>query len=83
MGYQRLEQGVSTQAITVTPSDTTNFASPIRALYVGAGGDLAIVPSGDDSPVILRSAVTGSFLPISIKRVDSTNTTATDLVGFL
>jgi len=65
----------------VTPSDSTvvNF----RALYVGAGGNVAVIFRDDatDTAVTLVGVVTGTVLPISVKQVMSTNTTASSIVG--
>lgn len=74
-----LQGGVSWGA--VTPSDTTNFSREVRAVYVGVGGDIAIV-AADGAVVTLKNVVAGSLLPIRPVRVNSTNTTATNLVVF-
>lgn len=71
----------ATKGAAVTPGDSTtvNF----RGLYVGAGGNVAVVFKDDttDTAVTLVGVVTGSVLPIAVKKVMSTNTTATSIVG--
>lgn len=71
----------ATKGAAVTPSDATvvNF----RGLYVGAGGNVAVVFADDSTStaVTFVGVVTGSTLPIAVKKVMSTNTTATSIVG--
>lgn len=71
----------ATKGAAVSPSDSTtvNF----RGLYVGAGGNVAVIFRDDtsDTAVTLVGVVTGTVLPISVKKVMSTNTTATSIVG--
>ena len=76
-------------AIAVTASDTVDIAfgghSPAtRGLYVGSGGDISVEMLGSgltDPTVVFVAVVTGTLLPISITRVNATNTTATSLVA--
>jgi hypothetical protein len=68
----------------ITKHDTTNITQPgtkvlTDAVYVGGAGVVAAVWA--DSSVSNFTAVAGQILPICIKRVNSTNTTATLLVG--
>ena len=67
-------------AFAITPSDSTDFAQVTRGVYVGGAGDVAAVMS-DGTVVTFVGALAGSVLPIRAKRVNSTNTTATSLVG--
>lgn len=64
----------------VTPSDSTNFA-PCRALYVGGAGNVVVVFENDQT-LTLTAVPAGSFLPLRIKRVNSTSTTATAMAVF-
>ena len=57
-------------------------------LYVGSAGDVAVLPSGaDDSvdddfkKVIYKGVLAGSFIPVNVKRVYSTGTTATEIIA--
>jgi len=67
----------------VTASDLTDFASYPRALFVGVGGDVSLVPvaSAADTGVVFKNVVSGTILPIQSRRVNSTGTTATDIVA--
>lgn len=70
------------RAFAITPSDTVNFTQPCNMIYVGVTGDVKILLSGDSAAVVFKAAPVG-LLPFfgSIKRVDNTGTTATNLVG--
>lgn len=65
----------------ITPSDTTDDAAgPFKAIYVGATGNIAVVRL-DNTAVTFVGAITGSIIPVIGRRVNSTNTTASSLVG--
>lgn len=49
------------------------------AWYVGVSGDVQVLTTGNDT--VLLTAVPVGWQPINIKRVDSTNTTATNIVA--
>lgn len=64
----------------ITPSDTTNLFKVACAIYVGVAGDVvAVTPAG--TAITFKNAAAGSVLPIMCKRVNSTSTTATNLVA--
>ena len=64
----------------VTPSDVTNLTRTARALYVGGAGNVVVVtPSA--TVVTFTNVQAGSILPVRIRRVNSTNTTATNIVA--
>lgn len=64
----------------VTPSDSTNLSSIARALYIGGAGNVsAVMP--DDSVVMFAGLSAGTILPVRVKRVNATNTSATYLVA--
>lgn len=67
-------------AVAVTPSNTVNFSNLTRGIYVGVSGDVAVVMN-DDAVIVFKNMNAGSILPIRAKRVNLTNTTATDIVA--
>lgn len=71
----------ATKAATVTKSDSTVLAKT-RAIWVGGAGNLAVLMAGDSSAVTITGVAAGSLLPISVTKVMSTNTTATNIVAF-
>lgn len=66
----------------VAPSDATNFDYVTRALWVGGAGNVVVVWS-DDTTSTLVGVAAGTLLPIRVKRINSTSTTATSMVGLL
>ncbi|MHA1541341.1 MAG: spike base protein, RCAP_Rcc01079 family [Candidatus Hodarchaeales archaeon] len=69
----------SIRATIVTPNDSTDLTNPGN-LYIGGGGDIAVIPYGQDTSVILYGVVAGQELSLVVKRVLSTNTTATNIL---
>lgn len=72
-------------AIPVTPSNTTNINLPTglnftMGLYVGGSGDLSVLMS-DGTTATFTAVSAGVVLPLSVKRVNATGTTATGIVA--
>lgn len=66
----------------VTTSDVVggNFTTPARGLYVGVGGNVSVVPP-TGAAVTFVGVPAGSILPVEAIRVNTTGTTATNIVG--
>ena len=64
----------------VTPSDSTDFDTLARAIYVGGAGDVVAVRH-DGSTVTFAGVQAGTVLPVACRRVNSTSTTATSIVA--
>ncbi|MEE9439354.1 MAG: hypothetical protein V3V14_10170 [Saprospiraceae bacterium] len=87
MAYQKLQ---SSRAAAVTPSDTANIPSVSGpagetvnngcVLYVGGLGDVRVLTAGGDD-VVFSAVPAGTFVPVNVVRVFSTNTTATNIVA--
>lgn len=86
----------SADAVAVTKSDTNDLdgntlgstSRACRALYIGGAGNIKVTMSkdfaenGDDSvTVTFNGIVAGTVLPIQVVNVQSTTTTATDIVA--
>lgn len=71
----------SCEAFAITPDDNTDLAKLTRGVYVGGTGNLSVILENDTSAVSFVGVPVGSILPIRVKRVRSTGTTATNLVG--
>jgi len=66
---------------SVTPSDTISIKNgPARALYIGVAGNLVAI-NENGVAVTFKGLAAGTVLPITTKRVNATNTTATDIVA--
>lgn len=68
-------------AEVVTPSDTTTLAAVSRALYVGVAGNVSVQMAGVGTAIVFTGVLAGTILPIRITRVNSTSTTATNMVA--
>ena len=80
-GLQRIK-GNALQASAVTPSDAT--AVFFDALYIGTAGALAVEMlgrPGEAGNVLTFTAVPVGILPISVVRVLSTGTVASNIIG--
>lgn len=73
--------GSAVGAVAVTKSDTVNIPrKATRGLYVGVGGDVVVVFENGDA-VTFKDVPAGEILPVEAVRVNSTNTTATDILA--
>lgn len=66
-------------AAVVTPADDGDH--DFLGLYVGTGGDVKVDMKSTGTAVVFVAVPTGSFLPVQISRVYSTDTDADDIVG--
>ena len=48
---------------------------------MGGAGNIAVVPAGSDQVVVLENVPDSSFIPLQVKRVNSTDTTATKIIA--
>lgn len=69
-------------ATAVTPDNTTKLATNSRALYIGTGGDVTVLMV-EGATVTFTAVPSGTTLPICIQRVNSTGTTATNIVALI
>ena len=76
----RIHDSPASNAFPITPADNVVFPST-RGVYVGGTGTLVVLFDQDAAPVTLASVPAGALLPICIRCVQSTGTTATNIVG--
>lgn len=70
--------------VSITPNDTVDLTAwYIRALWVGVGGTVVVQGLYDLAPNTLLNVADGALLPIMVRRVFLTGTTASNLVGFI
>lgn len=67
----------------ITPNDTVDFADSraTRRIYVGGAGNLVLVPADGGPAVTFTGVPVGTMLEVAARRVNATNTTATNLVA--
>lgn len=70
----------ATKAAAVTPSDGTDLTSIPRALYVGVSGDVSVDMEESGDAIVFKAVPVG-ILPIRVKRVRATGTTATNILA--
>jgi hypothetical protein len=71
----------ASDARAVTPSDTVSYdGRAARGLYVGGGGGVSLLTDAG-AAVTFTGLLAGSILPVRHTRVNSTGTTATNLVA--
>lgn len=68
------------RAWAITKNDDNELAYVTKGLYIGGAGDVA-VQMYDGTSVTFVGVVAGSVLPIMVKKVLSTGTDATNIVG--
>lgn len=62
----------------VTPSNSVNLAAPTRSLYIGTTGDVSVEMLNG---TVVFTAVAVGILPVQCTRVNSTGTTASNIVA--
>lgn len=79
--FQTTPDSVAQQCVAITPADS-DLSAQVRALYIGGLGNIKITdPQGN--VVTFTNVQTGTILPVMAKRVWSTDTTATGIVGLI
>ena len=69
-------------AMEVTPNDELNLSKYAKTVYIGGDGDLRIT-TVDDDVVTFTGMKGGSYLPVRVKRIWSTGTTATGIIALI
>ena len=77
----QIHQSSSDFYVAVTPHDTTNFTDGIcRGIYVGVSGNIVAIRK-DGIAITFTAVAAGTILPIRAIRINSTSTTATNMVA--
>jgi len=78
----RISLGPGEHLAAITPSDTTTYSPPLRGLWVGGAGNVAVLAVGDTAPQTITGVPVGTFINwILVSKVMATNTTATLILG--
>lgn len=82
IAQSNIAPGPGTQLVAITKSDTTVYNPPLRGLWVGGTGDVALLAIGSTVAVTLSAVPAGTLIDlVMIEKVMSTNTTASLMVG--
>lgn len=82
--FKNYTQGLespATRMIEITPDDNNDLTLVTRAITAEMAGHLRIVTAGGDTGRIFIAA--GAILPIRVRRVLATGTTANGIVGLI
>jgi hypothetical protein len=72
--------GIGAIDASAQKSDTVDLTRQCRALYVGADGNVTVVMK-DGTSATFVGVTAGTLLPIEVRRLMNTGTTATSIVG--
>ena len=68
----------------ITPNDSADITNGFtKGVWVGGTGDLRVIMINDTAAVTFTNVQGGSLLPIRVKRVLATGTTATGIVAVI
>lgn len=65
----------------IVPDDVTELPKATKAIFVGAAGDISLVPLRGNDAILFRNLPAGSILDVRVRAVKAAGTTATSLVG--
>ena len=80
-GMLRTVADPAANLVAVTKSDDTVYSPPLRAVYVGSTGNVAVLAAGDSAAVTFVGVPTGQYVLVQCSKVMETGTTASSLVG--
>ena len=73
---------IARRAVAMTPSDTVDMTTYAKALYVGAAGNASVLTvGGEDTEAVTFANHPVGWLPVQVRRVLATGTTATQIVA--
>lgn len=73
------ELAIGEDAFAITPGASFGPKYAV-SLYVGGAGDVEVV-TAKGTTVVFTAVPVGQYIPVVCKSVESTNTTATNIVG--
>jgi hypothetical protein len=72
--------GPATGCFAITKSDATVFPCATKGIFVGTGGNVAVVLD-DGQAVTITGVLSGTILDVAARQVMSANTTASNMTG--
>lgn len=78
--FTNFQRGTAVGAAVVTPDDDNDLTTFAQALYIAGAGDLKVTTVNDNT-VTFTDLPAASLLPVQIKRVHDTDTTATGIIA--
>ena len=71
----------SASAFVVTPDDNNDLPSVTRGIYIGGSGNLVCILQDDTTSITFTALAGGVIYSFQIKRILSSGTTATNIIG--
>lgn len=72
----------ATRAVAITTHNTNDLDTYVKAFRCNTGGTVSFIPARNaDSEIITIDVVAGEIVPIMTRRIRTTGTTATGIVG--
>lgn len=71
------------KTIAITPHDVDEIAEIPKAIYVGGAGDITLRAIGDTADVVFKALPVGTIIPLRVKYIRNTGTTAAFIVGLI
>jgi len=68
------------RAVAISPSNSVDLTVSGAVVFIGVGGDVEVTTVSGDTAVF-KNLASGSILPVQVRRVWATGTTATDMVA--
>lgn len=69
------------RAAAITPNDGTDLTDIPKALYIGVAGDISVDPVDGPATAVVFKVPQGVFDAVRVKRVRSTGTSASSIIG--
>ena len=73
----------ATRFFAVNPTDDTDQESDFRALFIGTGGNVVVTEKDGGDKVTYFNCYDGQILPVGGRRVEETDTTASNIVALV
>lgn len=71
----------SSACFAIVPSDASDLPEVTKAIYVGTGGQVTLVPVDNQTPVSFANVPNGAILDVRVRKVLASGTDASDMVG--
>lgn len=65
----------------VTPDDNAELPCATKAIYIGEGGDVSLIPVRGQNAITFRNLPAGFILDVRVRVIRATGTTAREIVG--
>lgn len=71
----------SSACFPIVPSDALELPEVTKAVYVGTGGQITLIPVDNQTAITFANVPSGGILDVRVSKVLATGTDASDIVG--